>query len=100
MNTSFAAEAHPEGLPSRNQCLEWYEASAKWDPRAEASWGDCFGLFRNSVIMQGIAARFALGQASSTKAKEYASQTKPFGDFTWSLVEKLQADPVRTSAKL
>ena len=100
MNTSFAAEAHPEGLPSRKQCLEWYAASAGWDPRAEASWGDCFGLFRNSVIMQGIAARFALGQASSAKAEEYASQMKPFGDFTWSLVEKLQVDRLQKSVKL
>ena len=100
MNTSFAAEAHPEGLPSRKQCLELYAASAGWDPRAEASWGDCFGLFRNSVIMQGIAARFALGQASSAKAEEYASQMKPFGDFTWSLVEKLQVDRLQKSVKL
>ena len=39
------------------------------------------------MIMQGIAARFALRQASSAKAKEYAVQMGPFGEFAWGLVQ-------------
>ena len=39
--------------------------------------------------MQGIAARYALRQASSARAKEYAVQMGPFGDFAWELVRPL-----------
>ena len=39
--------------------------------------------------MQGIAARYARRQASSAKAKEYAVEMGPFGEFAWSLVEGL-----------
>lgn len=62
------------------------------------TWGDAFGTFRNSVIMQGIAARYARRQASSAGAKEYADQMCPSGEFTWSLVEKLKGG--RAKARL
>lgn len=39
--------------------------------------------------MQGIAARYALRQASSAKAKEYAVQMGPFGEFAAGLVRAL-----------
>ena len=100
VNPAFAASAQTPGLPTRSQCLGYYAESAGWDPRSEAAWGDCFGLFRNSVIMQGIAARHALGQASSAKAKEYAAQVNPFGKFAWSLVEHLKTEQSSTVAKL
>ncbi|KAI9720443.1 MAG: hypothetical protein M1812_002949 [Candelaria pacifica] len=84
---------HPSttpGLPTREQCIGWYREIAGWDPQPEMTWGDAFGTFRNSVIMQGIAARYARRQASSARAKEYAEQMCPSGEFTWSLVEKLK----------
>lgn len=99
-NPAFAASAQIPGLPTRSQCLEYYAESAGWDPRFEAAWGDCFGLFRNSVIMQGIAARYALGQASSAKAEEYATQMAPFGEFAWSLVERLKIEQSSSVVKL
>lgn len=99
-NPAFAASAQIPGLPTRSQCLEYYAESAGWDPRLEAAWGDCFGLFRNSVIMQGIAARYALGQASSAKAEEYAMQMAPFGEFAWSLVERLKIEQSSSVVKL
>ncbi len=47
-------------------------------------------MFRNSVIMQGIAARYALRQASSDKAKENGMLMGPFGEFVWGLVARLK----------
>lgn len=60
-------------------------------------------MFRNMVIMQGIAARYALRTASSARAKAVGESHGPFADFTWSLVEKLkgkQEGTGREKAKL
>jgi aminoglycoside phosphotransferase (APT) family kinase protein len=85
-NPAFYPPKAPPGLPSREECIRWYSQAAGWDPSVEMAWGDAFGVFRNSVIMQGIAARFVLRQASSARAKEYAVQMGPFGEFAWGLV--------------
>ncbi|KAI9804004.1 MAG: hypothetical protein M1833_000285 [Piccolia ochrophora] len=84
------ASATPD-LPSRAQCLQWYADVVGWavDPR-EMAWADAFGILRGSVIMQGIAARYAVRQASSLRAGEYAVQMGPFGEFAWGLVERLK----------
>jgi len=79
------------GLPSREDCIRWYTEIAGWNPAAEMTWGAAFGLFRSSVIMQGIAARYAVRQASSAKAKEHGAQMVPFGNYAWSLVDKLKS---------
>ena len=50
--------------------------------------------------MQGIAARYALRQASSAKAKEYGVQMRPFAEFAWSLIEKLKEPGFGQKAKL
>lgn len=86
-NPAFYPSAHTLGLPTRSDCMAWYAETAGWDPRSESGWGDAFGVFRNSVIMQGIAARYALRQASSARAKEYGPQMFPFGEFAWGLVK-------------
>lgn len=57
-------------------------------------------VFRNGVIMQGIAARFALRQASSEKAHEHGKTMGPYGDFAWSLVAMLKEKDARAKAKL
>ena len=50
--------------------------------------------------MQGIAARYALRQASSAKAREYAVQMGPFAEFAWSLIERLNESGFGQRAKL
>lgn len=80
------------GLPTRQQCLRWYADVAGWDPSPDILWGDAFFSWRGSVIMQGIAARFALRQATSTRASEYAKKTKPFALEAWERVRKIEAD--------
>jgi aminoglycoside phosphotransferase (APT) family kinase protein len=88
---SFQPGATP-GLPTKEQCVRWYLEAAGWDPTSEITWGDAFGVFRNSVIMQGIAARYALRQASSAKASEYGKHMAPFGEIGWSLVQGVIAN--------
>ncbi|KAF1813607.1 APH-domain-containing protein [Eremomyces bilateralis CBS 781.70] len=76
------------GLPTKQECINWYTEVAGWNPASEITWGDAFGIYRGSIIMQGIAARYALRQASSAQASEYGKQMKPFAEVAWSLVEE------------
>lgn len=100
MNPAFAPSASSPGLPTRSQCIDWYAEVTGWNPRADSRWGDSFNVFRNSVIMQGIAARYALRQASSEKAKEYAAQMGPFGQFAWDLLQRFKEEDGMGKAKL
>lgn len=86
-NTAFQPGATP-GLPTKDQLISWYSEVAGWDPRADITWGDAFGTYRSAIIMQGIAARYALRQASSEKAQEYGSQMAPFAEVAWDLVQE------------
>ncbi|MCJ1283733.1 hypothetical protein MMC26_003064 [Xylographa opegraphella] len=93
-NPAFLPNANVPGLPSRDECIAIYAEAAGWDPRPkrkndtdESLWGDAFGVFRNSVIMQGIAARYALRQASSAQAQEIGALMRPFGEAAWALVD-------------
>jgi len=86
-NTAFQPGVTP-GLPTRDQLIAWYSEVAGWDPRAEMTWGDAFTTYRTAVIMQGIAARYALRQASSAKANEYGQQMGPFAEIAWDFVQE------------
>lgn len=97
---AFLESAPTSGLPAYSQCISWYNEVAGWDPRPESRWGDSFGVFRNGVIMQGIAARYALRQATSEKAEEYGGKRGAYGDFAWGLVATLDVKDVKTNAKL
>ena len=50
--------------------------------------------------MQGIAARYALRQASSEKAKEIGDLMGPYGEFTWALIQRWKDREARPTAKL
>lgn len=79
------------GIPTREQCLQWYAEVSGYDPRPDIDWGDAFFSFRTSVIMQGIAARYALRQASSARAQEYTKNLKPFAEETHRRVQAVAA---------
>jgi aminoglycoside phosphotransferase (APT) family kinase protein len=87
------------GLPTEEQCLAWYSEVAGWNPSPDIAWGEAFAILRNCVIMQGIAARYALRQASSAKAQTYGELMEPYGELAWSLVEKVK-ESSRAKAKL
>lgn len=83
----FQPNATP-GLPSRDQLIAWYSEVAGWDPRPDFTWGDAFSTYRSAIIMQGIAARYALRQASSTQAQSYGQMMKPYAEIAWDLVQE------------
>lgn len=99
-NLAFSPYVRTPGLPTRTRCIAWYAEVAGWNPKSESRWGDSFGVFRNGVVMQGIAARHALKQASSEKAIEHGEKMGPYGDFAWSLVAILKEKDARAKAKL
>ena len=76
------------GLPTQAQLVSWYREAAGWNPAPDLTWGEAFGIYRSAIIMQGIAARYALRQASSANAKNYAVQMPLMGELAWSLVEE------------
>lgn len=78
------------GLPTREDCLRWYAEAAGWNPSPDILWGDAFFSWRGSVIMQGIAARYALRQATSVRASEYGKKTRPFALEAWKRVKRIQ----------
>ncbi|KAH3940505.1 hypothetical protein HBH98_050940 [Parastagonospora nodorum] len=86
-HTGFQPGATP-GLPTREQLVEWYSEVAGWDPRPDFTWGDAFTTYRTAVIMQGIAARYALRQASSEQAKSYGQMMMPYAEIAWDLVQE------------
>lgn len=88
LSEGFLADTRYKGLPIRNELLKWYAETTGFDLTTETSWGDAFGMFRNSVIMQGIAARYAQRQASSARASDYAERMGPFGEFAFTLVKQ------------
>ncbi|KAK2747497.1 hypothetical protein FQN57_001989 [Myotisia sp. PD_48] len=77
------------GLPTREDCLRWYSEVAGWDPSKDLTWGDAFHGFRGSIIMQGIAARYAVRQASSASAREYGKNRGPYALQAWDRVQEL-----------
>ena len=90
------------GLPTLEQCVNWYAEEAGWNPGPELAWGTAFGGLRAAVIMQGIAARYALRQASGTTAMQVGELMAPYGEWAYSLVNILQqkADRQEATARL
>ncbi|KAJ4040823.1 hypothetical protein NW756_011205 [Fusarium oxysporum] len=78
------------GIPSMEQCQEWYWGGVDWDAAGYLDWGVAFSNFRTAIVMQGIAARIVRGQASGSKAREFARQTLAYASWGYARVEKLQ----------
>ncbi|KAF2186713.1 phosphotransferase enzyme family protein [Zopfia rhizophila CBS 207.26] len=85
---AFRPSQHTPGLPSRNQCIAWYAEVAGWDPSPELPWSIAFAMWRDSIIFQGIAARYAVRQASSEQAKKVGEEMVPTAEICWELVQR------------
>ncbi|KAJ5339847.1 hypothetical protein MYU51_020629 [Penicillium brevicompactum] len=83
------------GLPGREECIRWYAETSGYETGSDVAWGDAFFAFRGSVIMQGIAARFAGRQASSARAEDYAKRAKPFAEGAWERVQAVKNESLR-----
>lgn len=88
------------GLPSLQQIVGWYSEVAGWDPSTELSWGYAFSDFRAAVILQGIAARYAVRQASGVTAQAHAKGMKPDAYRAWNMIKSLRGLLGRTTSKL
>lgn len=84
----FHPDAHTPGLPTRAQCITWYKENAGWDPAPEMAWSTAFAMWRDSIIFQGIASRYAVRQASSEEAKKVGEEMIPAADICWQLVQR------------
>ncbi|KAK6582284.1 hypothetical protein PZA11_004692 [Diplocarpon coronariae] len=87
------------GLPTKEDIIKWYAEVAGWDPSPDLPWGVSFGFFRATCIYQGIAARWAVRQASSAKAKENALARHPMGQLAWEHVKRAREE-MKNKAKL
>jgi aminoglycoside phosphotransferase (APT) family kinase protein len=76
------------GLPTRDQAIHWYAEIAGWDPSPEMAWVTAFAMFKDSLIVHGIAARYAQRQASSSLAKSVGEETRPVAEICWKLVNE------------
>ncbi|KAH7121045.1 kinase-like domain-containing protein [Dendryphion nanum] len=85
---AFAPRATTPGLPSRDQCIAWYKEVAGWDPSKELKWSVAFAMWRDSIIFQGIASRYAVRQASSEEAKKVGQEMVPAAEICWELVKR------------
>ena len=92
-NLAFLSDSKDRapGLPSKEQCIEWYEDVVGWKvDNKELTWAEAFGIYRGAVIMQGIGARYAQRQASSQKAMDYGSAMGPQGEMAWDFVQEVK----------
>lgn len=85
---AFAQDAKTPGLPTRDQAITWYAEVADWDPSSELAWGTAFAMFRDSIIFQGIASRYAVRQASSVEAMKVGQEMGPAAEICWELVRR------------
>jgi acyl-CoA dehydrogenase len=84
--TAFLPGQTP-GLPTSGEIVQWYAETSGYDPRSELNWGMAFSIFKLAAVCQGIAARFAVRQASSEKAKQHADARFPMAEFAWTLAK-------------
>jgi aminoglycoside phosphotransferase (APT) family kinase protein len=98
-DTAFLPSSHPKstsgsfpGLPTKAEAVQWYSETAGFEvPDKELAWATAFALFRDSVIFQGIAARYAVRQASSDKAMTYGKEMKPFAEMAWEKLKETES---------
>ena len=103
------------GLPTREDLIAMYasataSASAAkgkgsaggYDPRpgGEVSWGAAFNLFRLAAVLQGIAARQAVRQASSAQAAVHAAARGPLAELAWRMIEDREKEGRGNKARL
>ncbi|KAJ6016816.1 hypothetical protein N7451_000195 [Penicillium sp. IBT 35674x] len=88
------------GLPSISDCLTWYSKVAGWNPEAEMRWADAFALFKMSVLRQGITARSAVQQESTTADVEAGRGISVCAALTLRMISHMRDIHVHSRARL
>lgn len=79
-----------DGIPDLSLIIRWYTEVAGWNPDSHLWWGSSFHAFRDAIIMQGIMARMAAGQASGgSSALSHAARMKPDAERAWKIAQAL-----------
>lgn len=102
---AFLHPSHPNstannypGLPTHAECVQWYEQDVGFEvAKTDLAWATAFALFRDSIIFQGIAARYALRQASSAEAQSYGDERVPFAKMALQKVNEAKSKLVSKS---
>jgi aminoglycoside phosphotransferase (APT) family kinase protein len=76
------------GLPTREENIELYAQVSGYQAKNDIPWGTAFAMFRNAIIFQGIAARYAQRQASSAQAYTVGQEMAPSAEIARGLVEE------------
>ncbi|CAD6504179.1 BgTH12-05913 [Blumeria graminis f. sp. triticale] len=85
------------GLPSLKELIKYFTTLTGWDPTPDLMWGVAFGRFRTTVILQGIASRYLLGQATSLLAQENARARHVVADITWEQILANKSIKIKSS---
>jgi aminoglycoside phosphotransferase (APT) family kinase protein len=88
-NVAFSPEGGLNGIPKQQQIINWYKEISGYDPTPDIRWGEAFSIYKSTIIMQGIAARYAMRVASSAKAKDYIQLIGPYAEVGWMMIEQL-----------
>ena len=78
------------GIPSINQALARY-ADLTGDRVPSLDWCFAYNLFRLAAILQGVAGRFAAGNASNAGAARAQDRVAPLAETAWSFALKAGA---------
>ncbi|KAF2013911.1 APH-domain-containing protein [Aaosphaeria arxii CBS 175.79] len=87
---NFAPGSSTPGLPTPEQAVQWYAEVAGWHPGSELDWSMAFAMWRDAIIFQGIASRYAVRQASSEQAKRVGEERGPSAEMAWELVGRVK----------
>jgi aminoglycoside phosphotransferase (APT) family kinase protein len=101
--TAFSTERHQSqrvvhedakihSSPIRAQCIAWYAEVAGWDPTRELGWSRAFAMWRDSIISQSIASRYAVTQASSDDAKQFGEDMGRAVEISSELIQRVSND--------
>lgn len=89
-NTYPFQPGHTPGLPAYEDCVQWYAEASGWDPTPDLPWGKVFYMFRTTVMVQSVTARYARRQISKPQAK-YVRKEIRYATDTWERLKQVKA---------
>ncbi|MDZ4373807.1 MAG: phosphotransferase family protein [Phenylobacterium sp.] len=81
-NSLLDADLPALGIPSVDQCLARYAELTGREVQS-LDWCFAYNLFRLAAILQGVAGRFAAGNASTEKAAKAGGRVGPLAETAW-----------------
>jgi aminoglycoside phosphotransferase (APT) family kinase protein len=87
MRTPELAPGATPGMPTLQQCIDWYREYSGYDVERDLAWGRAFYAFKTACNMQGIAARYAARQANNAGAGEYLKNRHKHSADAWRTIQ-------------